>query len=43
MPFRTLFGLGHLLREYGVESQGLRLDDTEGTAFSARAVPGSDT
>lgn len=29
MPFRTLFGLGHLLREYGVESQGLRLDDTE--------------
>lgn len=29
MPFRTLFGLGHLLREYGVESQGLRLDDTK--------------
>lgn len=27
MPFRTLFGLKHLLNEYGVDSEGLKLAD----------------
>lgn len=33
MPFRSLFGLSHLLKEYGVESKGLRLDDTAEMAY----------
>lgn len=28
MTFRTLFGLSHLLREYGIDSHGYRLSDT---------------
>lgn len=33
MPFRTLFGLTQLLKEYGVESRGVRLQDPSQVAL----------
>ena len=45
MPFPTLFGLQKLLAEYGVESQGIRVDNTAGITqlsvpFLAKTVGG---
>ena len=37
MPFKSLFGLSHLLGEYGVQSQGLRVTDT--SQMAALPVP----
>ena len=37
MPFKTLFGVSQLLKEYGVESKGYRIEDT--TELKNLAVP----
>lgn len=40
MPFQTMFGVVHLLREYGVESVGVRVEnEAQSKAFNAFTTP----